>query len=265
MTRQRGFALLLVLWTMGLLAFLVTRFTTTGRTEARVAANSRTNAANQAAADGAVHVAILRLLQGKWIADEGPRIIRAEAATVEIRIASQAARLNPNVAPAPVIRTLLTSVGIEAGKAASLAVAIVDWRSAGPKSLAGGLKLPQYRSAGLDYAPANKYFDSVEELGLVVGMTPALLARIKPFLSVYQESDILGADPLSPDMGQATSTDRDGWYLGSTGQVMVVEVKAEAVGAKAGRFTRQAVVRLRKEPSLDQAPYQILTWEAVQE
>ena len=90
MTRQRGFALLLVLWTMGLLAFLVTQFTTTGRTEARVAANSRTNAANQAAADGAVHVAILRLLQGKWIADEGPRIIHAEAATVEIHIASQA-------------------------------------------------------------------------------------------------------------------------------------------------------------------------------
>jgi hypothetical protein len=41
---------------------------------------------------------------------------------------------------------------------------------------------------------------------------------------------------------------------------MVVMIDATAVGAKGGRFTRQAVVRLRAEAALDQSPYQVLTW-----
>ena len=266
MTRQRGFALLMVLWTMGLLALLVTQFTTAGRTETRVAANLRANAATQAAADGALHEAILRLLQGAWVADERPRTIRVADAVVEIRISNQATKVNPNAASVPVIQSLLANVGVDPGKAATLARAIVDWRSAGPKSLAGGTKLSQYQAAALPYGPANKLFDSEEEVGQVVGMTPGFLARIKPFLSVYQEGDAASSDdPLAGVPEQSSSTDRDGWYFGSTGRVMVVAVQADAIGAKGGRFTRHAIVRLRAEPSLDQAPYQILTWETAPE
>jgi general secretion pathway protein K len=266
MTRQRGFALLLVLWTMGFLALLVAQFTSAGRTETRVAANLRANAAAEAAADGGLHEAILRLLQGVWLADDRPRLIRVEDAVVEIRITNQATKVNPNNASVPVIQALLTNIGVDPGKAPSLARAIVDWRSGGLKSLAGGTKLSQYQAAALPYGPANKLFDSVEEVGQVVGMTPALLARIRPFLSVYQEGDAPSPDDsLGGAPEQSISTDREGWYLGSTGRVMVVAVKADAVGAKGGRFTRQAIVRLRAEPSLDQAPYQILTWETAPE
>ena len=59
--------------------------------------------------------------------------------------------------------------------------------------------------------------------------------------------------------------DCDAWFLASTGKVMAVEVKAEAVEAKGGRSTRQPDIRLRKESSLYLTPYQILTWEAIQE
>ncbi|MEA2745646.1 MAG: ral secretion pathway protein [Acetobacteraceae bacterium] len=263
MTRQRGFALLMVLWTMGLLALLVTQFATTGRTETRVAANLRANAAAQAAADGGLHEAILRLLQGVWGPDDRPRTIRAPDGVVEIRVLNQASKVNPNVATLATMQTLLTRAGIDPGKAAALSRAIIDWRSSGPKSVSGGSKISQYQSAGLPYAPAGKLFDSVEEIGQVVGMTPALLARIRPFLSVYQESD---TEEPGSGTGQAfPATDRDGWYLGSTGRLMVVAIRATATGAKGGRFTRQAIVRLRAEPSLDQEPYQILTWETVQE
>jgi general secretion pathway protein K len=182
---------------------------------------------------------------------------------VEIRVLNQASKVNPNVATLATMQTLLTRAGIDPGKAAALSRAIIDWRSSGPKSVSGGSKISQYQSAGLPYAPAGKLFDSVEEIGQVVGMTPALLARIRPFLSVYQESD---TEEPGSGTGQAfPATDRDGWYLGSTGRLMVVAIRATATGAKGGRFTRQAIVRLRAEPSLDQEPYQILTWETVQE
>jgi general secretion pathway protein K len=266
MTRQRGFALLMVLWTMGMLALLVAQFTTTGRTETRVTANLRANAVAQAVADGALHEAVLRLLQGSWVPDDRPRAIRVQDWVVEVRIENQASKLNPNLATVEAIQALLTRLAIDPGKASELARGIVDWRSSGAKSASGGSKISQYQAAGLPYAPAHKLFDSLEEVGQVLSMTPALMARIKPFLSVYQDSDASAAnDPSSPGNEAPSTTDRDGWYLSSSGRVMVVAIQATAAGAKGGRFTRRAVVRLRAEPSLDQAPYQILTWETAQE
>jgi general secretion pathway protein K len=257
-TRQRGFALLIVLWTIVLLALLVAQFTTTGRTEVQVAANLRANAVTEAAADGAMYEAVMRLVQGTWLPDGRLRVIRVGDAAVEVRITNQSRKVNPNTAPVPVIQALLGNVG--AGKAAALARAIVDWRSNGAQSLTGGTKLSQYQAAGLRYGPGNQLFDSVDEVGLVVGMTPAVLARLRPFLSIYREGDPPAPADLPTTVAEVSATTGDPWYFGSTGRVMVVMIDATSVGARGGRFTRQAVVRLRAEASLDQAPYQILTW-----
>src|SRR4051812_33474439 len=67
---QRGFALLIVLWMLVLIAFMTAHVTATGRTEIRIAANLAANAAAQAAADGAVYQAIFNLAdprpEGRW-------------------------------------------------------------------------------------------------------------------------------------------------------------------------------------------------------
>src|SRR6266700_789969 len=59
---QRGFALLIVLWVLVLIAFLTAHVTATGRTEIRIAGNLAANAAAQAAADGAIYQSIFNLL-----------------------------------------------------------------------------------------------------------------------------------------------------------------------------------------------------------
>jgi general secretion pathway protein K len=257
---QRGFALLIVLWTMALLALLVAQFTTTGRTEVQMAQNQRANAVTEAAADGALYEAVMRLVQGAWAPDGRLRMMRVGDAAVEVRIINQARKVNPNTAPVPVIQALLTNVGVDSGKAAVLARAVVDWRSNGPQSLSGGTKLSQYQAAGLPYGPANQLFDSVDDVGMVVGMTPAVMARIRPFLSIYREGETPAPNELPTTDAEASANIGDPWYFGSSGRVMVVMIDAAAVGAKGGRFTREAVVRVRAEASLDQAPYQILTW-----
>src|SRR5277367_4288128 len=69
---QRGFALLIVLWTLVLLVLLVTQLTAAGRTETRIAANLRSGAAAEAAAEGAVYEALFHLLDssaGHWNVD----------------------------------------------------------------------------------------------------------------------------------------------------------------------------------------------------
>ncbi len=87
------------------------------------------------------------------------------------------------------LATLLGAVGVEPALATDLSRALVDWRTATAYSLAGGLKLNRYRLANLPYGPPNRPFESVDEMGLVPGMTPELLAQIRPYLSVYQAGD----------------------------------------------------------------------------
>jgi general secretion pathway protein K len=145
---EGGFALLLVLWTMALLAWLVTQFNAAGRTEVQAAGNLREAATTQAAADGAAHEAIFRLLQGAWRPDGRPRQVIVGGARVELKIRPQAAKVNPNTAPPPVLQALLVGVGTEPTKAAALSRAIVDWRQPAAESLSGGLKLAQYRAGG---------------------------------------------------------------------------------------------------------------------
>jgi general secretion pathway protein K len=260
--RERGFALLIVLWTMALLAALVSGLTTSGRIEVQIASNLRAGAVAQAAADGALHEAILRLLRREWRPGGNPRLIRVGEVPVGVRVHNQDRKLNPNTAAVPVLRAFLVSLGVDAGKAESLARAIVEWRSPTRREAAPGSRLAPYREAGLPYGPPGQLYESADEIGLVLGMTPDLLARMKPYLSVYQEGDAPDVPPaLADDAPRRGAPSDSDWQLGSTGRVMVVMIEATAVGPKGGRFRRQAVVRLRAEASLDQAPFQILTWD----
>ena len=123
-------------------------------------------------------------------------------------------------------------------------------------------------SSGLQLGDRHRPSELLETLtrlgfGAVPGMTPAVFARLRPYLSVYQEADSLASnnDALPVSFSAPSRLIGDGWHLGSTGRIMLVMVEATAVGRNGGRFTRQTIVRLRAEASLDQSPFQILTWD----
>ena len=260
MKRQEGFALLMVLWTMVPLALLVTQLVAAGRTEVQIAGNQRAGAVAEAAADGAVHAAILHLLQNAWVPDGQVRMLNVEGAAIEVRVRSEAGKVNPNTAAPEELRALLANLGVEAARAGSLSRAIVDARPAGAGSVPGRQKPESLRGSRSRFGPPRAHYDSLAELGLIVGMTPSIFARVEPFLSVYQEGDLFEAGDLFP--GAAPQSARSpGWYFGSAGRVMVATVEAAASGAGGGRFTRRAVVRLRADASSNQAPYEILTWD----
>jgi general secretion pathway protein K len=262
MRRERGFALLIVLWSLGLLALLVGQFIAAGRTEAQIAANLRANAVTQAAADGALYESVLRLLKGTWAPDGRIRTVRVGDAAVEVRIRDQSWKVNPNTATAPVLQALLVSVGVDGNKAEGLARAIIETRSPPARPRPGAARPAQARAGAPSQAGTNQLFDSLDDVALAPGMTPAVFAKLRPYLSVYQEADSLtSSDALPASFAEPSRLVGDGWHLGSTGRVMLVMVEATAVGAHGGRFTRQAIIRLRAEASLDQNPFQILTWD----
>jgi general secretion pathway protein K len=264
--RERGFALLIVMWSLALLALLTAQVTGPARSEARIAANLRAAAVAQAAADGAVHEAVLRVLQGAWNPRDGiVRQVRIGAAVVALRLEDESGKINPNASPRPVLAGLIRAVGVDAPTASVLAARIMDWRSPISASLAGGgPKAAPYQAAGLDYGPPGRPFACLQELRLVAGMTPDLYARIAPFLSVYQEGTVnqdVAAPAASAALDDARLSQTTEPPPGLHSENRLIRVRAEAVVPGGARAGRAAVVRLLAAPEPGTLPFHILTWD----
>jgi len=259
--REDGFALLIVLWAVVLLALLATQLTAAGRTELQLAANLRSAAAAEAAADGAVEAAVFHLLDPSdpWTADGAERTLRVPGGLAVLRIEDEAGKVNPNVASPELLRALLRRAGADQRAADSIAAAIVDWRFPSAQGQPGGAKEPQYRAAGRDYGPAGAPFHSVAELGAVLGMTPDLLARLAPNVSVLTDTDPdLAASP--PLVRQAIQDLRGARPATSRRRPLrTVTIAARVAGDAGGQFMRRAVVKLGITPK--EPLFQILTWE----
>jgi general secretion pathway protein K len=64
----------------------------------------------------------------------------------------------------------------------------MDWREPGAGKRLNGAKAEDYQAAGYAYGPREAPFASVEELQLVMGMTPAVFARIAPVLTIASQT-----------------------------------------------------------------------------
>jgi hypothetical protein len=194
--------------------------------------------------------------------------IRVGEAVVDIVAADEAGKINPNTVSRDVLRGLLVAVGIDQPHAARLAGEIADWRTRGQVSVLGGQKIDQYRDRRLPYRSGDHAFYSVDELGLVPDMTPDILDRLRPWLSVYHEgdvNDVAGTSPAAVAVGDARTSGGGAVALGFVSHNVIMRVTATAVVHGAARFVRSAVVRLRAEPGPAAASagdlMQVLTWE----
>lgn len=261
---ERGFALLLVLWTLVLLSLLVTNLTASARTEATIAANLRRNAEAEAAADGAIFHTIYQLMTAgaaaRAYADGSTRRLDLPYGVVQVRIDNESGKLNPNTASQTLLATLLQNVGVGPANATSVAAAIVYWRSGQVELQAPGTGPAAYIAAGRDYSPPQTPFESVDEVGLVLGITPDLLARLRPYLSIYYrgDPDPVIAAPVVRSAIQAAADNGDPLLDTDPIPGIVVTVTASAVQPGGGRFTRRAVVQIAPASA---SGYQILAWE----
>ena len=255
-----GFALIIVLWTLVLVTLLVTQLLAAGRSEAQLAANIRGAAAVQAAADGSLQQAVFHLLDQTvrhWPADGTSHTLAIAGINTLVRIDNEAGKINPNSAPAGLLNALLRRVGADTRTAATVAAAIAAWRSPlVPASEQAAL----YKAAGHDYLPPDAPFQSLDELGLVLGMTPSLLARVTPFMSLYRngEPDSASAAPLV----RAALADWSGAVAPDTNKrpdETLVTITATADVAGKVRATRRAVVEI--VGTADAVPYRILSWQ----
>ena len=191
-----------------------------------------------------------------WPADDQPRQILFAGYTLRLRVADESRKVNPNLAAPALMTALLVASGADEARAASIAQAITQWHAADTHDAV----VAQYRAAGMPAAPTGFPFRSLDELGLVMGMTPDILARLRPHLSVFAEGlvDFAEADPV---VRQALLSQGTGAPQPSTLSPTVVDITSDAQGRDGSRFIRHAVISL----GADQAgrPFRTLLWEAL--
>ena len=243
--RDRGFALLIVLWTLSLLSLLISQLAGSGRQALRLAGNMRNHAALQAVADGAVQEAGFHVAAAgtaHWRADGTLHELREDGARIGVRVTNEAGRVSPSLASLDLLAAMVHQCGLDTPQSVAVASAIVAWRFPSAQTNYG---TDAYVRAHRAYAPPGQPFESLDELSLVLGMTPALLACLSPHLSLYVQSD--------PDPDAA-----DPFVLRALTQVIgapppqsnapvdesLVRIGVVATGPDGARASRQAILRM---------------------
>jgi len=275
----RGIALVAVLWAVMLLALMAQSFTTDVRTGTQLTQNLVANAEARALADAAVHVAIERLLSERSDAnrayDGSPHRTNIGGAEIEIAVQDENGRIDLNKSPTALLERLFQWTGRTPDEARSIVDAIVDWRDRDSLRRLNGAEASDYRQANRGYEPKNLGFDSVEELRLVLGITPALFNKIQPAVTVYSSRGRIDqraatATVLATLLDDAAEAKayleerRDGAPLPDLPKTFTARsrpinftIRATAKSANGGRFTREAVVHLAGARG---RPFSIWAW-----
>ncbi len=187
--KQRGVALLIVLWIVTLLGVIAGSFVLSIRTEVALARNLTESARARAAAMAGAELAVQGILNPeasqRWRVDGSVYQAVFSGTELRIAVADETGKIDLNTAPEVLLEGLLRAVELEPEERARLVDAIEDWKDANTLRRLNGAEDEDYQTAGLPYGPKNGKFENVEELLLVLGMTPALYRKLESALTVH--------------------------------------------------------------------------------
>lgn len=288
MNRQRGVALVLVLWVVTLLSVIAGNFAFSMRGEAQIARNLLSTAQAQAQADAGVQRAWYELMKpptelNRWVGDGAPHELGLTDGILRISIQDESGKIDLNTASEALLVGLFRSVGVTAESATALVEGVQDWRDSDKLRRLHGAEEAEYLAAGKNYAPSNAPFETVDELQRVLGMTPELFRLLEPALTVYskqpgvntavaQSATLLAIPGVNPETVQQFLVLRQSMLANQQNAPALVGAGAFASGPSGASvyavrskvqmvdgtvFVRQAVARITRNPK---RPVTLLAW-----
>lgn len=195
MRRERGLALVTVLWGLVILAAIAAVMLSTERISGRLAATGLARAQAEALVDAAVNRAVLGLLdpriEHRWRIDGAPRDAVFKDRSVRVSIQDEYGKIDLNMASRETLQQMFVVAGEASDAADALADAVLDWREKGDLKRLNGAKAADYVAAGFDYLPRGGPFQTIDELQLVIGVTSELYQRLEPIVTVYSQRQTL--------------------------------------------------------------------------
>jgi general secretion pathway protein K len=275
-----GFIVVAVLWILAALATLALTYGVYVNATAFALADYDVRLQAQELAMAGVELAVYKLTQNPNARPpQGRFAFRLGNAQVAVDFRSESGRIDLNFAPKQLLVGLFAVLGYEEETAEDFADRVIAWRT--PASGVADSEAFLYRTAGKSYGPRRGPFQHVNELGLVLGMTPDLVEHALPYVTVYSgqaEVNVFNAAPevlatlpgLTPARIQLLLAQREGApqdivnaHLGMAAQYVTAQ------SSKANRITVDVRFagnrRMRSEavvlvPDDDVDPFRVLSW-----
>jgi general secretion pathway protein K len=193
-----GFAVVLVIWAIGIISLLALSYVASARYRVRTAANIAGSVEAEALAEAGVNIAQLRLLAGGAtgpISTDGQpiRCVMPNDGVAAIVIDDEGGKVDLNAAPRPLLELLFRGFGATSDQAMSLAGAVTDFASGRSDPVLADLQRKDYTDADRPYGPKNALLETTLELDQVIGMPHDLFRRLLPYVTVHSHQP--GVDP----------------------------------------------------------------------
>ena len=185
--RDRGLALVAVLWMLAALMVTVTGVLYAVRGEVRTAASFREMAVAGALGDAGIVLAARELAGTRGQESRLQRYdVAFEQSTVSIRTIPLSGLIDLNAAAEPLLADLIAVAGgVDRAQASSLAQRIIDWRDADEQPQPQGAENSAYAAAGSPFRTRGGPFEAPEDLLQVLGFDFDLFARLRPLFTVH--------------------------------------------------------------------------------
>jgi len=280
---ENGFIIVAVLWILAVLAALISIYAIYVVNAAVSLSINDDRVQSEALTSAALELTAYQLtaVDENSRPTQGAFSFRMGRSDVAVAFRSETARIDLNAAPKELLAGLCAALGASRDDAAYFADRIIGWRT---KATEGAdAETDAYRNAGLSYAPRQAPFASVGELWLVLGLPPALVERMLPYVTVFSGQtgvDVRDAAPLviaalpgmSPDRLDAVLSARQKAPQDAQALTALLGPAQNSAGAAAGKATRvnvtigfdngrrvgaEAVILPLKDAD---RPYRVLSW-----
>lgn len=266
---ERGYALIAAVAAIAVFATLALVVVMTTRTSIAAGSSEIARARAEAAADAGIAIATHGMIAGE---DQYLELVRGRQHTIEfegsqitIRIIDENSKIPLQHVETDALTRMLEQAGLSGNELAIASDSLADWLDGDDQPRANGAESAWYAPLGL--APRNGPPLTVDELARVRGFGPALISRLRPYVTV--DDDVKSINPkyagpeamavisvggdLSPDFVEKQQEERNGTTAldGSRredffNRPMTLSIDANSPGG--GHVHREAVIVLTGKP-----------------
>jgi len=232
-----GFALVAVIWSLGLITLLGMAVMVGARYRTRVASNYTSAAVVETAAESAINLGIATALAGAAEPNvKFPLRCRLPGGEhVLVTVEEETGKIDLNTASPAVLTRFFTALTRDQSLGARIAGRIVELRKPKPKD----------GNAGPENAPSGVHFATITQLDQVEGISPRLFRaalRLVTVRSGRPEPDMDAASPalrLLLNLGEKSLSAGRGMPAGGS-----ITIRADVRASDGARFIREALVSL---------------------
>jgi general secretion pathway protein K len=231
MARQRGIALIAVLGFLTVMSLIVVSVVGAARTSIKGSARHLARVQAQAAVDSGIDLALLQLMTAQFLLPPvltAPQELTIGGYKVVVTARPETAKIDLNFADVVLLMGMFRAAGADDDQASALASAVLDWRDDDDLLHVNGAEANEYAAAGLKYGPANKNFESLDELRLVLGVTGDMFECLRNDVTVLAQSPNVDITRASALVRRAAGVNPDDPTSAPTAQSVI---SGQAIGA----------------------------------